>query len=99
MCCVSVTEKSELNRKVCVHCNATFHSGVSLSNHLRAYAHRKKKALLDGTSMHLFFSSYVKASVYLSLASCSTFIGLRSYRMRVACSLPLLNFASISHKK
>ncbi|XP_056091530.1 zinc finger protein 644a isoform X3 [Rhinichthys klamathensis goyatoka] len=46
----SLEEKSELNRKVCVHCNATFHSGVSLSNHLRAYAHRKKKALLDGTT-------------------------------------------------
>lgn len=46
----SLAEKSELNRKVCVHCNATFHSGVSLSNHLRAYAHRKKKALLDGTT-------------------------------------------------
>ncbi|XP_058603954.1 zinc finger protein 644a isoform X2 [Onychostoma macrolepis] len=45
----SLAEKSELNRKVCVHCNTTFHSGVSLSNHLRAYAHRKKKALLDGT--------------------------------------------------
>nr|XP_055058302.1 zinc finger protein 644a isoform X1 [Misgurnus anguillicaudatus] len=46
----SLTEKSEINRKVCVHCNATFHSGVSLSNHLRAYAHRKKKGLLDGTT-------------------------------------------------
>ncbi|XP_026141054.1 zinc finger protein 644-like [Carassius auratus] len=46
----SLEEKSELNRKVCVHCNTTFHSGVSLSNHLRAYAHRKKKALLDGTT-------------------------------------------------
>ncbi|KAF4086337.1 hypothetical protein AMELA_G00105220 [Ameiurus melas] len=46
----SVSEKNELNRKVCVHCNATFHSGVSLSNHLRAYARRKKNALLDGTT-------------------------------------------------
>ncbi|KAF5895321.1 zinc finger protein [Clarias magur] len=46
---VSVSEKSDLNRKVCVHCNATFHSGVSLSNHLRAYARRKRNALLDGT--------------------------------------------------
>lgn len=45
-----VSEKNELNRKVCVHCNATFHSGVSLSNHLRAYARRKKNALLDGTT-------------------------------------------------
>uniref|UniRef100_A0A672KGQ0 Zinc finger protein 644a n=1 Tax=Sinocyclocheilus grahami TaxID=75366 RepID=A0A672KGQ0_SINGR len=51
----SLAEKSELNRKVCVHCNTTFHSGVSLSNHLRAYAHRKKKALLDGTSMCISF--------------------------------------------
>ncbi|XP_051556747.1 zinc finger protein 644-like isoform X1 [Myxocyprinus asiaticus] len=46
----SLTDKSELNRKVCEHCNATFHSGVSLSNHLRAYAQRKKKALRDGTT-------------------------------------------------
>lgn len=46
----STSEKGEFNRKVCVHCNATFHSGVSLSNHLRAYAKRKKNALLDGTT-------------------------------------------------
>ncbi|KAG7321557.1 hypothetical protein KOW79_014415 [Hemibagrus wyckioides] len=46
----SVSEKSDLNRKVCVHCNATFHSGVSLSNHLRAYARRKRNALLEGTT-------------------------------------------------
>lgn len=45
-----LTEKGEFNRKVCVHCNATFHSGVSLSNHLRAYAKRKRNALLEGTS-------------------------------------------------
>lgn len=44
------TEKGEFNRKVCIHCNATFHSGVSLSNHLRAYAKRKRTALLEGTS-------------------------------------------------
>lgn len=43
-------EKGEFNRKVCVHCNATFHSGVSLSNHLRAYAKRKRTAILEGTS-------------------------------------------------
>ncbi|XP_042353168.1 zinc finger protein 644a isoform X2 [Plectropomus leopardus] len=43
-------EKGEFNRKVCVHCNATFHSGVSLSNHLRAYAKRKRTALLEGTT-------------------------------------------------
>lgn len=43
-------EKGEFNRKVCIHCNATFHSGVSLSNHLRAYARRKRTALLEGTS-------------------------------------------------
>ncbi|XP_057183347.1 zinc finger protein 644a isoform X2 [Triplophysa rosa] len=41
-------DKSEVSRKVCLHCNATFHSGVSLSNHMRAYAHRKKKGLSDG---------------------------------------------------
>lgn len=47
------TEKGEFNRKVCVHCKATFHSGVSLSNHLRAYAKRKRTALLEGTSKSL----------------------------------------------
>lgn len=36
--------------KICIHCNATFHSGVSLSNHLRAYARRKRIALLEGTT-------------------------------------------------
>ncbi|XP_023833167.1 zinc finger protein 644 [Salvelinus sp. IW2-2015] len=46
----STSEKGEFNRKVCVHCNATFHSGVSLSNHLRAYAKRKSTALLEGTT-------------------------------------------------
>lgn len=52
--CISclVTEKGEFNRKVCIHCNATFHSGVSLSNHLRAYAKRKRTALLEGTSKY-----------------------------------------------
>ncbi|CAJ1071883.1 zinc finger protein 644a [Xyrichtys novacula] len=46
----STLEKGEFNRKVCVHCNATFHSGVSLSNHLRAYAKRKRTALVEGTT-------------------------------------------------
>ncbi|KAM3866481.1 zinc finger protein 644a [Diretmus argenteus] len=45
-----ISEMGEFNRKVCVHCNATFHSGVSLSNHLRAYAKRKRTALLEGTT-------------------------------------------------
>lgn len=56
--CFSVSEKNDLNRKVCIHCNATFHSGVSLSNHLRAYARRKRNALLEGTSesFTLFFA-------------------------------------------
>ncbi|MCJ8729638.1 hypothetical protein PDJAM_G00108770 [Pangasius djambal] len=40
----------EGNKKICIHCNATFHSGVSLSNHLRAYARRKRIAMLEGTS-------------------------------------------------
>uniref|UniRef100_A0A3Q2PRC3 Zinc finger protein 644a n=1 Tax=Fundulus heteroclitus TaxID=8078 RepID=A0A3Q2PRC3_FUNHE len=44
-------EKGEFNRKVCVHCNATFHSGVSLSNHLRAFAKRQQIALLEGTTI------------------------------------------------
>ncbi|XP_041847500.1 zinc finger protein 644a [Melanotaenia boesemani] len=47
----SVSEKGEFNRKVCIHCNATFHSGVSLSNHLRAYAKRQRIALLEGTTI------------------------------------------------
>lgn len=47
----SGSEKGEFNRKVCVHCNATFHSGVSLSNHLRAYAKRQRIALLEGTTI------------------------------------------------
>ncbi|XP_029309113.1 zinc finger protein 644a isoform X2 [Cottoperca gobio] len=46
----SICEKGEFNRKMCLHCNATFHSGVSLSNHLRAYAKRKRNAILDGTT-------------------------------------------------
>ncbi|KAJ8011376.1 hypothetical protein DPEC_G00057520 [Dallia pectoralis] len=46
----STSEKGEFNRKMCVHCNATFHSGVSLSNHLRAYAKRKRTALQEGTT-------------------------------------------------
>ncbi|XP_068995628.1 zinc finger protein 644a isoform X1 [Embiotoca jacksoni] len=47
----SICEKGEFNRKVCIHCNATFHSGVALSNHLRAYAKRKRIALLEGTTI------------------------------------------------
>ncbi|XP_024124386.1 zinc finger protein 644a [Oryzias melastigma] len=47
----SGSEKGEFNRKVCIHCNATFHSGVSLSNHLRAYAKRQSIALLEGTTI------------------------------------------------
>ncbi|XP_077579849.1 zinc finger protein 644a [Stigmatopora nigra] len=46
---IPISEKGEFNRKVCVHCKATFHSGVSLSNHLRACAKRKKTSLLDRT--------------------------------------------------
>ncbi|XP_016105007.1 zinc finger protein 644-like [Sinocyclocheilus grahami] len=41
---------SQDNKKICIHCNTTFHSAVSLSNHLRAYARRKKMALLEGTT-------------------------------------------------
>ncbi|KAK7155241.1 hypothetical protein R3I93_010015 [Phoxinus phoxinus] len=43
-------EKFAANQKICIHCNATFHSAVSLSNHLRAYARRKEIALLEGTT-------------------------------------------------
>ncbi|KAL7849311.1 hypothetical protein SRHO_G00209340 [Serrasalmus rhombeus] len=46
----SISDKNEHNRNVCAHCNATFHSGVSLSNHLRAYARRKRNALMEGTT-------------------------------------------------
>lgn len=45
----SVSEKDGFKRKTCIHCNASFHSGVSLSNHLRACARRKKNALPDNT--------------------------------------------------
>ncbi|XP_064190110.1 zinc finger protein 644-like [Anguilla rostrata] len=48
--CYFLPEKSEITKKVCLHCNATFPSAVSLSNHLRAYARRKRAALLEGTS-------------------------------------------------
>ncbi|XP_061654390.1 zinc finger protein 644a isoform X2 [Phyllopteryx taeniolatus] len=48
---IPISEKGEFNRKVCVHCGATFHSGVSLSNHLRACAKRKRMALLEGTEV------------------------------------------------
>ncbi|XP_026069634.1 zinc finger protein 644-like [Carassius auratus] len=41
---------SQDNKKICSHCNTTFHSAVSLSNHLRAYARRKEIALLEGTT-------------------------------------------------
>ncbi|XP_030646934.1 zinc finger protein 644 [Chanos chanos] len=43
-------ERSEINKKVCIHCNATFHSAVSLSNHLRAYTRRQRIAMLEGTT-------------------------------------------------
>lgn len=37
--------------RTCVHCNTTFTSAVSLSNHLRAYARKKSDGLLTGTGM------------------------------------------------
>lgn len=37
--------------RTCVHCNTTFTSAVSLSNHLRAYARKKSAGLLTGTGM------------------------------------------------
>ncbi|XP_051986996.1 zinc finger protein 644 isoform X1 [Xyrauchen texanus] len=43
-------EKFAVNKKICSHCNTTFQSAVSLSNHLRAYARRKRIALLEGTT-------------------------------------------------
>nr|XP_057922088.1 zinc finger protein 644-like [Doryrhamphus excisus] len=47
---IAASEKGEFNRKACVHCNASFHSGVSLSNHLRACVKRKRSASLEGTT-------------------------------------------------
>ncbi|XP_073427581.1 zinc finger protein 644 isoform X2 [Dendrobates tinctorius] len=35
--------------KTCVNCNTTFTSGVSLSNHMRAYSRKKSAGLLTGT--------------------------------------------------
>ncbi|XP_044157285.1 zinc finger protein 644-like isoform X1 [Bufo gargarizans] len=35
--------------KTCVNCNTTFSSGVSLSNHMRAYSRKKSAGLLTGT--------------------------------------------------
>ncbi|XP_054066900.1 zinc finger protein 644 isoform X5 [Rissa tridactyla] len=37
--------------RTCVHCNTTFTSAVSLSNHLRAYARKKSAGLLTGTDV------------------------------------------------
>lgn len=37
--------------RTCVHCNTTFTSAVSLSNHLRAYVRKKSAGLLTGTGM------------------------------------------------
>ncbi|XP_072198816.1 zinc finger protein 644 isoform X7 [Excalfactoria chinensis] len=41
--------------RTCVHCNTTFTSAVSLSNHLRAYARKKSAGLLTGTDDVLCF--------------------------------------------
>ncbi|KAM3875788.1 zinc finger protein 644 [Diretmus argenteus] len=38
------------SNNVCIHCNIAFPSAVSLSNHVRAYARRKRIAILEGTS-------------------------------------------------
>ncbi|XP_066536207.1 zinc finger protein 644a [Hoplias malabaricus] len=46
----AISDKNDHNRKVCAHCNTAFHSGISLSNHLRAYARRKRNALMEGTT-------------------------------------------------
>ncbi|XP_062308242.1 zinc finger protein 644 [Osmerus eperlanus] len=40
----------ESRKKMCIHCNTIFPSAVSLSNHLRAYARRKRVAMQEGTS-------------------------------------------------
>ncbi|XP_013369955.1 PREDICTED: zinc finger protein 644 isoform X4 [Chinchilla lanigera] len=37
--------------RTCVHCNTTFTSAVSLSNHLRAYARKKSAGILTGTAL------------------------------------------------
>ncbi|MEE6509889.1 hypothetical protein FKM82_028328 [Ascaphus truei] len=43
--------------RTCVHCNTTFSSAVSLSNHMRAYARKKSAGLLTGTGMSVVFQS------------------------------------------
>ncbi|KAF2984459.1 hypothetical protein EK904_003403 [Melospiza melodia maxima] len=43
--------------RTCVHCNTTFTSAVSLSNHLRAYARKKSAGLLTGTGGDCFVRS------------------------------------------
>lgn len=45
--------------RTCVHCNTTFTSAVSLSNHLRAYARKKSAGLLTGTGMFEQISQHV----------------------------------------
>lgn len=37
--------------RTCVHCNTTFTSAVTLSNHLRAFAQKKNTGLLTGADM------------------------------------------------
>ena len=49
-CLSHFPERNASNKKICIHCNTTFPSAVSLSNHLRAYARRKRVAMLEGTS-------------------------------------------------
>ncbi|XP_054066898.1 zinc finger protein 644 isoform X3 [Rissa tridactyla] len=46
--------------RTCVHCNTTFTSAVSLSNHLRAYARKKSAGLLTGTDTVEIFKSGVE---------------------------------------
>ncbi|KAM6327721.1 zinc finger protein 644 isoform 4-T5 [Podargus strigoides] len=61
--------------RTCVHCNTTFTSAVSLSNHLRAYARKKSAGLLTGTDIVGIFKSGDGAGkwlVYLQVRSLAT---------------------------
>ncbi|XP_041277797.1 zinc finger protein 644 isoform X3 [Onychostruthus taczanowskii] len=56
--------------RTCVHCNTTFTSAVSLSNHLRAYARKKSAGLLTGTET-------------CSLLGCRQFLSLLGLLLRL----------------
>ncbi|KAM6327722.1 zinc finger protein 644 isoform 5-T6 [Podargus strigoides] len=56
--------------RTCVHCNTTFTSAVSLSNHLRAYARKKSAGLLTGTGKKMMIVDFIYHCCDLILALC-----------------------------